>query len=200
MICDLSICRPRLLLVWLVALGLAGAALAQPPALEIRVRQLLSDQTLRPLASGDTLVSGDWVGFSVRVDQPAYIYVAQVFADGSAALHFPEGAGDVRLEPGRELPIPGGGYYFQLDDEVGEERVYFIASERPLKDVDQRLDHILQQIGSRGLAPEKGSGADDWDDFGMPGRRGLHKRLPDFDKVRAGEDGVAVFPFVIQHR
>ena len=106
------------------------------------------------------------------------------------------------LEPGRELPIPGGGYYFQLDDEVGEERVYFIASERPLKDADERLADLLEQIGSRGVTPEKRleEGVDDWDSFGMPGRRGFHKRLPDFDQVRAGDDGVAVFPFVIQHR
>ncbi len=183
----------------LAALFLAPSAVAEPPTLTIRVHQLLSDQTLRPLQSGDTLQSGDWVGFTIRVDQPAYVYVAQVFADGSAAVHFPEGDDDVLLQPGLDLPIPGGGLFFQLDEEVGEERTYFIASERPLGDADARTAAAVGLIRARALESNGEADSPPSDDFGLPDRRGLVKKRPTFVEVTADIGGVAVFPFVIRH-
>ena len=187
----------------LASLTLPTIATAGPPTLEVRVHQLMTNQSLRPLLSGASLHSGDWVGFSVRVNQPAYVYVAQIFTDGSAAVHFPEGSGDLLLQPGLELPIPGGGELFQLDDVVGEERVYFIASERPLGNADARIAAALDLIHTRGAPsegePRGGTGSQPSDDFGMPDRRGLVKKRPTFVEVTADSGGVAVFSFIIRH-
>jgi hypothetical protein len=188
-----------LLALLLAAAGPARAADSPSPTLEARVHQLMSDHSLRPLASGDSLRSGEWVGFTVRVDQPAYVYVVQKFADGSATIHYPKNDEDVLLQPGLELPIPGNGNFFELDDDTGEERIFFIATVRPLGDTDSRLKSTLELIRHQGKSARGEGSPRPWEDFGMPDRRGMVEKKPSFVKVTVDNQGVAVFAFLIRH-
>lgn len=191
----------RILSGLLFVLALTGSArAAEPPTLEVRVHQLMEDHSLRPLQSGDALRSGDWVGFALRVDQPAFVYVVQKFADGSAVIHFPKKGGEFRLQPGLEMPIPSDGNFFELDDVAGEERIFFIASVQPLGDADSRLKSTLELIRRAEDSAGSGKGQEtQWEDFGLPDRRGLVEKKPTFTRVTVDDAGVALFSFLIEH-
>jgi hypothetical protein len=99
-----------------------------------------------PFAIGDTLHSGDLFNYYVRVDRDAYVYVMQFFADDSAKVLFPE-VGDVRLSANQEARIPSdAGQWFQLDEAIGTEHLYVIASNTPLKESSPDLAKLVGEV------------------------------------------------------
>ncbi|HUQ07395.1 MAG TPA: DUF4384 domain-containing protein [Kofleriaceae bacterium] len=104
----------------------------------------------RALAPGETLRSGDQVTMELTVDRAAYAYVLQFFADGSATVLFPHAAEDNRVSGTTRVPPTG---WFQLDDTVGEETVYVVASTRPLAQVDASVLAVVDEVRRTGVAP-----------------------------------------------
>jgi hypothetical protein len=92
------------------------------------------------------------VQFVVAVDQPAYVYIVQYFADGSAAVLHPEG-GDALLRPGYEARVPEPGSWFKLVPPSGSEAVYFIATRRALGEADERVAEAVRIIRAEGASP-----------------------------------------------
>lgn len=124
---------------------------AAAPALSLSVRvNGKAGRLLKALETGEALASGDLVEVVVGVDRPAYVYLVQRFPDGSAAVLHPE-VGDLQLPGGLETRLPEPGAWYQLDDTVGEEHLYVVASERPLADADRAVADAIARVRTDGV-------------------------------------------------
>ena len=112
-----------------------------------------SEPEPRMIGVGETLRSGDKIAWSVSVTRPAYIYVLQFFPDGSAAVLFPDGAENNRVDESQRIPPSG---WFQLDDAQGQENVYVVASVDPLERVDESVSAAINEVQTTGRAPDPG--------------------------------------------
>ncbi|KAB2965760.1 MAG: DUF4384 domain-containing protein [Thermoanaerobaculia bacterium] len=122
-----------------------------PIRLTLRV-EVERNGKLEGVAEGDQLRSGERLQVQVSADRDLYLYLVQFFADGSTAVLHPEER-DHLLPGGYTLRLPAAGSWFQLDDATGSENLYFVASERPIDEVDSvvatRLRQIRTSSGSR---------------------------------------------------
>jgi hypothetical protein len=174
---------------------------------------------LRTVRETDVLRTGDLLQFVVSVDQPAYVYIVQYFADGSAAVLHPE-SGDALVRPGYEARVPEAGSWFKLVPPSGTEVVYFIASRRALGEADERVAEAIRLIRATG-SPAKAAGAPPPPDsatgvsrpsgaappppsaFGLSTRGRLVKVPGDGPPgltIQSGPDGVAIYAFALRHR
>ncbi len=103
-----------------------------------------------PIAPGATLHSGDKVAMQVDADHALHVYVMEFFPDGSAAVLFPEAGEDDRVSGARRVPPTG---WFQLDNSVGRENVYVVASVRPLEQADASVHAAYSEIRTSGKIP-----------------------------------------------
>jgi hypothetical protein len=100
----------------------------------------------RPLEIDDELRSGDFFAYHVRVDRDAFVYVLQFFADGTAQVLFPD-HGAERVQAGRETRLPvDSRAWFQLDEAVGTEHLYVIASTEPLETSEPALARLIGNV------------------------------------------------------
>ncbi len=97
----------------------------------------------RPIAAGDSLRSGDRMTMTISVDRPAYAYVLQFFPDGTATVLFPQPNEDNRITGSMQVPPSGA---FELDDVLGEETVYVVASTRPLAQADATVMAAVEDV------------------------------------------------------
>lgn len=130
--------------------GIERVTAAEAPALALTVRvNGKAGRLLQALESGDTLTSGDLVEVVVATDRPAYVYLVQRFADGSAVVLHPE-SGDLQLQGGLETRLPEPGAWYRLDEATGEEHLYIVASEQPIGAADSVLAEALAEVRSEG--------------------------------------------------
>ena len=169
--------------------------------------------TQKPVAMGSTLKTGDRIALSVTVTRPAHIYVVQVFPDGNAGVLFP-GPNEDRPITGTQR-IPGTGW-FELDQVVGEENVYVIASTEALEKADAKVARTVTEVRSTGKAAIQNLDASSGITSGgsaapksegtegaaseLVATRGLF-RVESDSSLRATADaqGVAVFRFSFKH-
>jgi hypothetical protein len=111
-----------------------------------------SDGSRRPLADGDTLRSRDHFWFELSAQEPMYVYVVYVAADGAASVLYPD-SGDVVLKPGYTERLPKS-LDFVLDDVTGWERVLIIASRAPLSQADSSFARLVDRVRSSRTWPE----------------------------------------------
>ncbi len=133
-------------------LSAALAAGAEPPALppvapaQLTVRvEVERNGHLEVVAAGDRLRSGERIHVLAAADRDVYLYLLQFFADGAAAVLHPE-EGDLILQAGYSLRLPATGSWFVLDDAVGEENLYFVASAGPIAEVDALVAARLREV------------------------------------------------------
>jgi len=158
----------------------------------------LTSGARHPVAPGDTLRTGDRVELLVECDKAAYVYVAQVFADGSAAVLFPQDQKDFQIYSGVQTRIPAGDQWFELDEHTGDEHVVVVASKRPIAEADKEARRVLDEIkkpASPGARAKK-----------KPAVLSLRTRglvLVSGDKpgmsARTDASGVAIFRFSFKH-
>lgn len=129
------------------------AAETGPLDVTMRVRAKAGGE-LRALAPGDTLKSGDFVEMYVKSSRTAFVYLVQFFPDGTAAVLYPQ-QGAARVPAGKELRIPAGTDWFQLDEHTGEEHVYLVASLEPLDKVAKTISDQVAEVRRSGHAPKK---------------------------------------------
>ncbi len=141
--------------------GLVKVATPEEPPLELTVRVNGKSGTLiRALESGDGLASGSHLEFLLSVDRPAFVYVVQRFADETAAVLYPE-LGDFQVPGNLEVRIPESGSWFQLDDQIGEEHIYFVASIRPLAEVDRAVHTAVERAREEGTLEGEATAEDE---------------------------------------
>ncbi len=92
-----------------------------------------TDQGPSAVTNGATLHSGDRLRLIVEVPLPAFLYVVQQNANNALVMLLPApGAAPVSIQPGSPTRLPTEAQWFVLDEEVGEETLYLIATTRPL--------------------------------------------------------------------
>jgi hypothetical protein len=140
-------------ILW-VALFLGGRADAAEPRVKIWLTvDAKSERGLTRLLAGDRLKSGDQFQMRVRADRAAYLYVVQFFPDGTSQVLFPA-EGEVSIAADEEMRLPPEGYWFKLDDTVGRENIYVIASERPITEADKATAALLSEVRRSGSKPK----------------------------------------------
>lgn len=115
-----------------VELSLSLSVLAKKP-----------DQSdLVPIAEGASLPSGTRVAFALEVSRPAHVYLFQKSPSGEINVLFPDPRITVKnpVPAGQPLRIPQGGASFKLDEkDVGQERVFVVASLEPVNALSQAV-------------------------------------------------------------
>lgn len=163
----------------------------------------------RPVASGDTLHTGDRIALSVTVTRPAFIYVVQRFPDGKAGVLFPRPSEDRAISGTQRIPGTG---WFELDQVVGEEHVFVIASTGPLAQADAAVMQTIEDVRAKGqlggaaqVSAIAGSAAPKIDEgtgtkAEIIATRGLTRVEADRSIHATADDrGVAVFRFSFKH-
>lgn len=191
------------------------------PTLSVRANSMEAGRPA-PLVKGGKARTGAWIEFLARLDRPAYLSVLQFHPDGSAEILYPDEAPAAQTVG--EVRVPEAGSWFELVGDPGDEKVFFVATARPLPESDPRLSEIVERV--RKLAAEPSSAAPEAarataavppptkaapprpalpppDAFGLATRGRLVKVQvgtggPE-DAVAAGNDGVAILQFDIDH-
>jgi hypothetical protein len=88
---------------------------------------------------GGNMVSGEYFRFDVTIDSDAFVYV--VFQDSSGAIQAME-AGFVA--GGTELTIPDGDNWFHLDDNIGTEKLFLVASKDRISGFTGKVEKLKQ--------------------------------------------------------
>ncbi|MGH7561167.1 MAG: DUF4384 domain-containing protein [Gemmatimonadales bacterium] len=90
---------------------------------------------------GMTMHSGDQFRLVLSPNQDSYAYVIGLDPNGRTTVLFPNEAigTDNRLRAGERYEIPDALNWFQLDDQVGTETLYLLASYDPLTSLDSLL-------------------------------------------------------------
>jgi len=110
------------------------------------------------MRSGDVLHSGDEFKINFEAGQDCYLYILYYDSTGQAGVLFPNPkiALDNNIKGGVKYALPGEGLRFYLDENVGTEQVYFVASIEPMNDITKLLADMertggadRQRIGSR---------------------------------------------------
>lgn len=140
-----------------VAANGTAAGPASPPApsapfvLEARLRASRIQNgrpiTFDELHSGDTVMDGDRLQFSVRTSKDAYLYLA--FCSNYAEdprYHglsiFPD-SGSIRMRANETMTVPTATGGIALDDKPGRETLYLILSQAELSHADAGLADVI---------------------------------------------------------
>lgn len=101
--------------------------------------------------SGDTMTSGDGYFFHIKAQKDCYLYLFQVDATGTVFRLFPSDKFHTGKNPVRakgRLTLPNDKEVFYLDQTVGKEEFYFLASQERLEKLEQldggSVDGILR--------------------------------------------------------
>lgn len=110
----------------------AATAPDKPVEVTLRLDAKSESKGTFELQPGDVLKSGDRLAVTVRVDQPAYVYVTVISSDGSSKRLFPK-EGDQQVNPSEPLRIPRNPEkWIPLDNNTGQENVLVYAAKKPL--------------------------------------------------------------------
>lgn len=195
----------------------AGAQVAiegEPLALEYRLLAFepsgISNRVVprsEPLLDGGSLRSDDAFAIQFRTSQDCYVYAFLLSSDGSASTIFPHRDIELsnRVTGGSWHRVPdanrgGQSNQYQLDDVVGIETVYLVASEEPLDNLAEiaRLLGPPEQGGSKGdlstrLVDKMRTGdKSSWlkrSYVARPGAKGIRPNLVASDSDEAPEGG-----------
>lgn len=91
----------------------------------------------------EPFVSGSRFRFALEVQQSGFLYVVAQGSDGSFSVLWPQAdeGGDpvwlVQMQPNRVPPAENT--WFELDDKVGEERLYLLFSLWPVRELERLL-------------------------------------------------------------
>jgi len=127
----------------------------------------------RLITRDTTLNSGDYMKMVVELKSPCFVYVVYRDAKDAISILYPydtkQFAGE--FDQGKNYFIPAGRTWFQLDDTKGKERIYLIASNEKLTDLEKLIVDYENAIPVRKTAAA---------DAVVNGIRDLRKRFTTF--------------------
>ncbi len=116
----------------------------------------------RAIGKGERLPSGTDVWIGLRPSRDAYVYLFQKSPQGSLSVLFPDSRMSLSnpVKAGEAVKIPPDGGAFRLDDHLGTERVYVVASVGEVASLDEALSPssrseevpLLAAVASAGTA------------------------------------------------
>ena len=138
-------------LVW--ALGPPAVAAAEDQLVEFQwtfavLRPGSQDAELFPVVKDTPLTSGDLFKLYIEKASPCYVYWVYLSSRQKLRLLFPQRIDAYDDPPGINTPhyIPSGSQWFQLDEEVGQERFYVLASASRLLE----LENLFTRLAAAG--------------------------------------------------
>ncbi len=140
----------RLLLVAVLAIGGVSVATAQE-MVELRwaLGALDSDSTTPSAVKKDTeLATGTRLKFLVEPLSPSTVYL--MLLDSSSEIHllYRETSQAAEVD-GKPTYVPPGSQWFELDDQVGQETFFLLASVEPLPELDALVDRHAAAEGDQ---------------------------------------------------
>jgi uncharacterized caspase-like protein len=119
--------------------------------LKVKVNFYYEDESrqVKLLTDGAQLKSGERVGIAFRPESDCYVYVFWWDSSGAVGRLFPnpkltEGSGAVKAGQTYWLPSKHGERWYVLDDNPGEETVYFVAS----RDRSPKVEQLYETLKS----------------------------------------------------
>ena len=96
------------------------------------------------IESGGVLKSGNYFKIKFQVKEDAYAYLLSSDSQGNLIKLIPKEALElpVKLDPQKVHYFPKGDEWFKLDDHRGKEAFYLLSSIEPIKDIDQKIEHL----------------------------------------------------------
>ena len=144
---------------------------------------------LKPIKPGTVLRSGDHYKIIFTPDEDAYVYIFQADSKGQFFQLFPLSefrgvALDYRnpVRKGQEYVLPAPDKAYQLDDTIGKESIYLVASRGPRKELERLADE-LQLAQKRGQMQRAMSTAKAVDGY-FKNKRGLAAVVVDSSDAR----------------
>lgn len=141
------------------------------------------DGEVKPIANGDTLRSGQKIGLAFKADADCYVHVLWWDSNGAVGRLFPnpkltEGTGEIKAGITQWLPFKQGKHWYVLDQNVGEETIYLVAS----RERNPKLEQLYSKLQSTGL--ERELNLMGIEEFTLPDKS---KQLSDYDRQRLFE-------------
>lgn len=105
------------------------------------------------IREGGVLRSGERFRIRFQVPKGAYVCLLARNSEGRLIRLFPGKAVDSRFwaRPGVAYFVPGEKEWFQLDDRTGEEKIFLLASKKPLNHMDGKIHELgdagVEEIG-----------------------------------------------------
>jgi len=107
-----------------------------------------------PVKTGDSMRSGDAYFFHIRPSKDCFLYLFQVDATGRAFRLFPSDTYHTQANPvlGKaSITLPNQTEVFYLDQTVGKEEFYFLASDEPVEQLESLDVDTVDGIMRSGL-------------------------------------------------
>jgi len=107
-----------------------------------------------PVKTGDSMRSGDSYFFHIRPSKDCFLYLFQVDATGKAFRLFPSETYHTQANPvlGKvSITLPNQTEVFYLDQTVGKEEFYFLASDEPVEPLENFDSGTVDGIMRSGL-------------------------------------------------
>jgi len=122
------------------------------------IGQREGDQAHIVLNEGDALQSGDRFLVKYKTTYDAYIYILMLDSQGEVIQLFPDPKIHIsnKTGGGQEYQVPSGSQWFGLDEALGIETVYAIASRKPLQNIS-KLVASLNTVSRKYLASHSSS-------------------------------------------
>jgi len=94
---------------------------------------------LIPIDRDTVLRTGDQIKFFVKLERPGFIYLIYHSSQGELSVLFPYRFEQGALSGARYF-IPQGAEWFQLDEHVGQETFYLLASSTRLRELEELIN------------------------------------------------------------
>jgi len=133
----------------------ADAAVPPPNWAETRASLYILARTregqVALVGSGAQLHTGEQIELHVSVGRPSYVYLIQISPNQQTTILYPgEGESD-RMLPGTDYRMPTNSKVrFELDANVGPERLAFVVTDRPLATGDADVRALIGQLRATG--------------------------------------------------
>jgi Domain of unknown function (DUF4384) len=136
----------------------AKAAVSPPNWAETRASLYILARTrggqVALVGSGAQLHTGEQIELHVSVGRPSYVYLIQISPNEQTTILYPaEGESD-RMLPGTDYRMPTSSEVrFELNENVGTERLAFVVTEQPLATGDADVRALIEQLRATGHWP-----------------------------------------------
>lgn len=124
-------------------------------AIEVMVQpRATASEVWRPLRSGETMSSADNYRIFFKPEEQAYFYVFQIDSTGKLDWLFPRNPcsysqGTNPVAPGAWTQLPYGDIAYHLDENLGIEHIYTVATRNRWSDLETALGKAYTSVGPR---------------------------------------------------
>lgn len=103
------------------------------------------------VGSGAQLHTGEQIELHVSVGRPSYVYLIQISPTDQATILYPAAGESEKMVPGIDYRMPTDpAVRFELDANVGTERLAFVVNEQPLATGDADVRALIEQLRATG--------------------------------------------------